>query len=186
MKAQFDGYFLIPIIIRLLYVLFSAGDTTKAKTVKKSSKHLKTGKEVSMFFGLWKRSVAKASLFQGNYIDARALYAWLFNEVPCIAFIGDLNVSMVFEYLKNHMAADIKDVYQYNHFDHEDRKLCFISTVFVLAHQRMIVLGPDYCEMVHNSNDYDWCKITVEAVATFRKAQQAPVQVIGFAVPAMN
>jgi hypothetical protein len=147
----------------------------------------KKKKEVTMIFNFRKRSLAKAGVFNGSYIDARVFYAWMFREVPCMAFIGDLDVAAALQHLKTHDAGDIVDTYQYNHFDHSGQKLYFVTTIVVLANKRMIVFGCDYIEMLHTCNDYHWCAAMASIFAVYRKDVSVHTPVIGFSVTsAMN
>src|SRR5687767_8370680 len=135
-----------------------------------------------MMFNFWKRSIVKAGIFQGNYIDARAFFALVFREVPCIAFVGDLDVSAALKLLRSQFASDIVHIYQSNYFDHDDKKLSFATTIVVLASKRMIVFGFDYMELLHASNDYEWCAEMAQVFAAYRKSAPVHTPVIGFSV----
>jgi hypothetical protein len=40
-----------------------------------------------------------AALFNGHYIDVKVFYVTRFNQMPCVSFIGELNITRAFAYL---------------------------------------------------------------------------------------
>ena len=122
-------------------------------------------------------------LFNGHYIDVKALYVLRTGKIPCISFIGEIDVTKAFAYIKENFGAEIKQTYQHSYFDHDSKKSYFNNTIFIIPNERMIELGNNYCHLLHCVDDYTWARNMLEALADFRNAAEttATTQVVGFA-----
>src|SRR6476661_8255555 len=108
-----------------------------------------------MGFRFLKRLNANTGLFNGHFVDAKTFYVLQFNAIPCVTFIGDMDVTKVFAYITEKYSAVIAAAYQHSYFDHNDKKIYFNNTIFVLQNKRMIELADNYCQALHTANDYD-------------------------------
>ena len=117
-------------------------------------------------------------LFQGHYMDARAVYAVQWDVLPCMAVIGELDTTKVFSYINEELKEDIERVYQHSGYDHGEESMVFNTSIFILKGQRLIELGPGYCQVLHTPQQYGWATEFVQELASFR--EQKSGQVIGF------
>jgi hypothetical protein len=139
-----------------------------------------------MGFRFLKRINANTGLFNGHFIDARTFYVLRFNAIPCITFISEMEVTKVFAYVTATFHAAIMAAYQHNYFAHDDKKIYFNNTIFVLKNKRMIELADNYCQVLHTAADYVWAGKLVNDLAQFRiENDNAPAfrhtHVVGFA-----
>lgn len=137
-----------------------------------------------MFWKWINRKVGhNAALFTGHFVEVKAFYAVEFERVPCMAFISEIDVSKAFAYIEKLYRWDIQKTYQHNFFDYEDQEMKFNNTVFVLKGNRMIELAHNYCQVLHQPDQFVWANKLVKNLAQFRKVAE-PVKenrVIGFA-----
>lgn len=137
---------------------------------------------------MFRRNIISVSnLFVNNYIDSKAFYMYKFNEIPCITFINNIDVSKASEYIRAYMSNEIVVVYQYNHYNHEANELQFNLSIFVLSGRRMVEMGNGYVEVLHSSSQYGFATELVRSLAAFRIESEehvgetfGPVQVAGF------
>ncbi len=126
-----------------------------------------------------------ATLFNGHYIDVKTLYIQLYNDIPSVSFIGELDATNAFAYIRETCGCDIVSTYQHTYFSHETQSTHFNNTIFVLANERIIELGNNYCHLLFSHTDYAWAKKMLFDLADFRIAETietpAVKQVIGFA-----
>jgi len=140
-----------------------------------------------MKFRFSKKINSMNMLFNGHYLDAKALYVFETGTIPCISFIGEIDVTKAFAYIKENFGADVKHTYQHSYFDHDSKQSFFNNTIFVMANERMIELGNNYCHVLHSKEDYGWAGNMLTALADFRMvaeaagAATAKTQVVGFA-----
>ena len=124
------------------------------------------------------------ALFSGHFVEVKALYVVTFDRVPCLSFIGELDVTQAFAFINEQYQREIVNVYQHSYFDHAEQKVFFNNTLFVLAENRMIELGTDYAQILHTDRQYGWANGLLQSLSAFRRAPE-PVQevrtVIGFA-----
>lgn len=117
-------------------------------------------------------------LFNGHFIDVKALYALEFENISNISFIGELDVTKAFALINETMSADIVNIYQHSYFDHTEKNVLFNNTIFVLKDKRMIELGNNYCQVLYTSRQHDWANALIRSLSKFRVANQESA--IGF------
>lgn len=122
-------------------------------------------------------------LFNGHFVDAKALFALEFDEVCNISFIGEIDTSKAFALLIERLDNEIVSTHQHSYYDHGEKKLCFNNTIFVLSDRRMIELGNNYCQVLHLSSHYQWTVELINDLARFRVTGNESA--IGFARPTM-
>ncbi len=95
-------------------------------------------------------------LFNGYFIEAKALYALEFDGVSCVSFIGEIDTSKAFALINEKLSNNIVNVYQHFYFDHNEKKMFFNNTIFVLTNNRMIELGNNWCQFLHTPEQHGW------------------------------
>lgn len=134
-----------------------------------------------MFFNLFKPKVSAVNtLFLGHYIDPKVLYSVKFNEVPCIIFVGDLDTSKAFDFIRSTYRLHVQGIYQHNYFDHDRKQFFFNNTLFVLKNKRIIELGSNYCHVLHTKDQCDWGQTMTRELSVFHVTGDAN-KAIGFA-----
>ncbi|RZK01881.1 MAG: hypothetical protein EOO46_18945 [Flavobacterium sp.] len=132
-----------------------------------------------MFRRLFRRKINDTiGLFNGHFLEAKAFYAMEFDAVSCVSFIGDIDTGKAFELISESLQTDIVATYQHSYFDHNEQKLFFNNTLFVLTNQRMIELGNNWCQL-HAQHQYGWAAELVKRLSAYRIVNDEPV--IGFA-----
>jgi hypothetical protein len=135
------------------------------------------------------RRIKNVQLFSGHYIDAKALYVLYFDRIPCVCFIGNVDVNSATDYIKKKFSAEIVAVYQHAYFDHGMQEALFNNALFVLAGNRIIEVAIGYVHVLYEPGRLDEAKDLIKALAEF-KADPVPTfqtQVVGFArQPEMN
>jgi hypothetical protein len=119
-------------------------------------------------------------LYFGHYADPKVLYTRLFDQIPWISFIGDLDISKTHDFIDNQFQNQLINVYQHNFFDHEKQELFFNNTLFVLKEKRMIELGNNYCHVLYPIRQHQWAFKLIQELAAF-KVVENDNKVIGFA-----
>ena len=133
-----------------------------------------------MFRKLFSRNTTDlAALVQGHFIEVKALYALQFDAVPCVSFIGELDMTLVLEFMNSHYIGVVKSVYEHAYFDHATQQMLFNNKIVVLNGKRMVELGTNYVQVLHTPFQYNWAHSLIKELAHFRLVPHEPV--IGFA-----
>jgi hypothetical protein len=132
-----------------------------------------------MFFRLFRKFRDVIGLFNGYFIEVKALYALEFDAVSCVSFIGEVDTTKAFALINEKLKNDIVTVYQHSYFDHNEKKMFFNNTIFVLTNKRMIELGNNWCQFLHTPWQHGWANALIEELIQFKIASNEPV--IGFA-----
>ncbi len=138
---------------------------------------------------LWRRRISTlSSLLSQQYLDSRAVFMYLCNDLPSVAVITRLNGGDAFSMLKEVENWNIQRVWQHSHFDADAKELCFNITLIKLFDKRMIEIGPNYVELLYSPQHQAWAKQLLEQLAALQQpaaempiALAQPVTVLGFA-----
>jgi hypothetical protein len=134
-----------------------------------------------MFFNLFRKDLSKInSLFLGHYVDPKVFYTLQFNQVPCISFIGELDTSKAFNFIRDAYRYEITCIYQHNYFDHEKRELFFNNSLLVLKNKRLIELGNNYGQVLYTKGQFNWGQTMIKELSAFHLTGDTN-KIIGFA-----
>ena len=133
-----------------------------------------------MFWNTTKRKIREViGLFNGHFIEVKALYALSFDEISCVSFIGDLEAGKAYEFILETMSAEIISTYQHSYFDHAEQKMFFNNTIFILKNKRIIELGNNWCQVLHTPHQYNWANGVINVLSKYKLVSNGPA--IGFA-----
>lgn len=122
-----------------------------------------------MNWNLNKRKIVNLEgLFNGHFVEVKAMYALEFDAVSCVTFIGELDISAAFVFIADNFTAEIKSTWQHSYYDHTARKMFFNDSIFVLSNRRMIELAGNYCQVLHTPKQYNWANDLVAKLSAFR------------------
>lgn len=137
-----------------------------------------------MFWNLFRKKIHDTSaLFSGHYMEIKAWYVLQFDRMPCLTFMSELNITKAYAFIREYCRHEITGVYQHRYFSHDENKMFFNNTVFILTENRMIEITANYCQVLHTNEQYEWASALVKDLAAFReiRGQKNETRVIGFA-----
>jgi hypothetical protein len=132
-----------------------------------------------MLFRLFRKIRDATGLFNGYFIEVKALYALEFDAVCCVSFIGEIDTTKAFAFINEKLKNDIVAVYQHSYFDQNEERMFFNNTIFVLTNKRIIELGNNWCQFLHTPGQYEWANKLIKQLSAFRMVNKEPA--IGFA-----
>ena len=94
------------------------------------------------------------TLFDDTFIEPKAFYLREFKTVPCIAYIGNVDVNKIFQLIKTDKYGKVENVYQRNWYNWQQQRIQFSKTIFKLENKMMIKLGDDWAEILFSSSCY--------------------------------
>ncbi len=129
---------------------------------------------------IFRRRIANNNwLFNGQYIDGKGLYLYLYNRVPCVAVIAGINVTEAYAYLMHRYAAEVKEALQHCEYNYEAAELQFNISFVVLGDKKIVEVGADYVLLMFGPGEYAWADEVLKALAQYRVEAYKP-QPIGF------
>jgi len=133
-----------------------------------------------MFWRIFKRKINETiGLFNGHFVEAKALYALEFDAVSCIHFISEIDTGKAFDFINDTMRNEIVTIYQHSWYDHNEQKIFFNNTIFILTNKRMIELGNNWCQVLHTPNQYTGAQELITQFSQYKLVNTQPA--IGFA-----
>lgn len=132
-----------------------------------------------MFWKLSQRKLREViGLFNGHFIEAKALYALLFDDVCSISFVGEIDTSKAFVFIEEALKKEIITTYQHAYFEHNEQKMFFNNTIFLLRDKRIIELGNNWCQILHTPFQHNWANATISELSNYKLVNNGPA--IGF------
>jgi len=118
------------------------------------------------------RVVNADSLFDYRFLDANVLYLYYFNRLPSVNFISHVDGEKLCNVLKEKYNTQIKQVHQRHWYRKANKKYEFDRTVLVFDDNRLIDLGNDYCEMMHDGSNGEWVVEITELTRQYKERQR--------------
>ncbi|MBC7901897.1 MAG: hypothetical protein H7Y27_00680 [Gemmatimonadaceae bacterium] len=134
-----------------------------------------------------RRQQQLGSLFNGHFIDIKALYVMEFDSIPTISFVGELDGGKAFDFIHATYRHTAVKMYQHNYFDYEEDKMFSNNTIYVLRDKKIIEVSHNYCQLLYDQSDYSFGIKMGRKLSEFRMTV-APREesVIGFVRPSKN
>ncbi len=104
-----------------------------------------------------------------SYLECKALYIYLYDEIPCLMWVDKVNVSKALAFIKSEYADVITAVYQYSKLERKKGKMVFDTTFVLLRDNLLIELASDYCEVLYAEPDYQTACILLKELSRFKK-----------------
>ena len=112
------------------------------------------------------------SLFDYRFLDANVLYLYYFNQLPNVNFFSHVDGEKLFKVLKEKYGNQIKQIHQRHWYKRADKKYEFDRTVLVFEGNRLIDLGNDYCEIMHDGSSSEWVVAITELASQYKERQR--------------
>lgn len=123
-------------------------------------------------------------LFSDHFVEVKAFYVAHYNKVPCVTFIGELDITPAFAFLRQKLEQETVNIFQHSFYDHTEQKMFFNNSILVLRDNRMIEVAGNYCQVLHTPDQYNWADQLVRELTQFRvqpSSADVPATIVGFA-----
>ncbi|MBX2921699.1 MAG: AAA family ATPase [Chitinophagaceae bacterium] len=132
---------------------------------------------------IWARIYVKRnpSIFDHQYIEAKAFYMFRFRRVPCTTYIDEMDVTRAYAYIQNNLGNDIVDIFQDCFFNRKENMQQFNKTIFVLSNKVIIELAGQYAEVLYANNKYSFADNLLKALSEYKvpeKQQDFEINII--------
>ena len=132
-----------------------------------------------MLFKIFKRRISDLNvLFNGHYVDVKCYYVMRFNEIPNIAYMGELDTAGAFTHAKERLGELVVSIYQHSYWDHNEQQLLANHSILILKEQRFIEFTESYCQVFYLPQHYEWTAGLLNELAAYRVIKEN--RIIGF------
>jgi len=112
------------------------------------------------------------SVFSNNFLDAKHLYLYWFNNFPSVSYIDSIDGEKAFAVFKEKYAEQIEKVYQYRLYKRKKKQYDFNTTIVVLKTKIILTFDDDYCDIYYDSELQQTMKEITEVVIPFKERQR--------------
>ena len=119
------------------------------------------------------------NFFQHEYIESKGFYAYLFNRVPVVSYINDVDSGEAYTYIRDNM--EVANIYQHLTYNRKMERQEFNRTFFELKNGMLVELGTNYAELLCAPGLQDQANGLVTKIAQMKakeKKQDAELNII--------
>ena len=122
---------------------------------------------------LYNQKVINANnVFDDVFLDAKMLYLYCFNQLPCVNYINQIDGEKAFELFREQFAGRISRLHQYKWYKRKSKKFQFDRTVLELDNHCIVEFDDNYCEFYHDGKNETLVQEITELVTRFRVGQR--------------
>lgn len=122
---------------------------------------------------LYNQKVINANnVFDDVFLDAKMLYLYCFNQLPCVNYINQIDGEKAFELFREQFAGRISRLHQYKWYKRKSKKFQFDRTVLELDNHCIVEFDDNYCEFYHDGKNETLVQEITELVTRFRVRQR--------------
>jgi len=110
-----------------------------------------------------------ANVFGRFYLDAKTLYLYYFNQLPCLSQVSGVDIEKAFAAFKEKFGDRIVRVHQYQWYKDKKKRYQFDMTLVVLDNECLIEFDNGYCEIWHNGKQQEFIDAVTSVVFGFRR-----------------
>jgi len=111
-------------------------------------------------------------MFEGTFVDSKALFLHCFNILPSIHYINQIDGEKAFILFKETFSKKIRHVHKYRWYKTEEKKFQFDKTIIVLDNSCVVEFDDNYCEILHDGNDEPFLEDVTMLVNKFKERQR--------------
>lgn len=112
------------------------------------------------------------SIFQNSFLDCKAYYMYVYQQVPCITWVDMVNTEKLLQHIKTEYAEAVTGIFQYSKYDRKKRKSQYSTTIILLKDNCLVELGGNYCEVLHTHEDYEMANTLIREASRFKRREK--------------
>jgi hypothetical protein len=131
---------------------------------------------------IFRRSITRnTALFNGQYIDPRALFVEAFEAIPSVTYLSGLNIDKALPAIHQRIADEIRSEFRHAEFNADNSRTEFNVMYYLLKRPCLIEIGSDFVTLYHDRPLMDWATVFLRELSPFRKCEDTRAP-IGFAI----
>ncbi|HEV7781541.1 MAG TPA: AAA family ATPase [Chitinophagaceae bacterium] len=124
------------------------------------------------------KTINANNVFDDTFLDAKMLYLYCFNGLPCINFISNVDGEKAFEAFREKHAGRIDHIHQYKWYKRKAKKYQFDRTVLILKNKCIVEFDDNYCQFFHSGNDDEFVNEVTELANQFKeRSRRQPLEI---------
>lgn len=123
----------------------------------------------------------KVNFLGANYINAKAFYVYLFNEVPNVHFFNNIDTNGVFGLMKEKYGNMVHAIFQDNSYNYNNQQMEFDTTLYEMKHRVLLDLSDGYASIYYPCKARRWLDDLVNDIAALKatdKEQEHEINII--------
>jgi hypothetical protein len=121
-------------------------------------------------------------MFDGYFIEIKALYLHHFNTMPSLNFVNRINGEKAFIAFNERYASNILYMHKYRWYKHQRKKFEFDRTVIVLNNDCLVEFDTDQCKILHNGEQENFVNEVIALLLGCQEKQIRPPSEINLIV----
>ncbi len=124
------------------------------------------------------KTINTYELFDGNLFNTRMLYAFQFNMLPNIQYVGNIDGEKTYKDVTAKMGGLVLAEHKYRWYNKNKNRSAFDETVVIFQNNCIIGFDTNYCEILHDGwNDEFVSEITAMASKHKERTRKEPLEI---------
>ncbi|GGB12961.1 AAA family ATPase [Puia dinghuensis] len=124
------------------------------------------------------RVINANNLFGDQFLDAKTLYLYCFNQLPSVNYINWIDGEKAYVAFKEKFASRIVRIHQYRWYKHKKKQYQFDITLVVMDNECLIEFDDGYCEIWHNGKHQEFIDEVTTTVYKFKqRSRRQPLEI---------
>ena len=112
------------------------------------------------------------NVFDDRFLETKTLYLYLFNALPCLNFVNNIDGEKAFAVFREKYQSLIGHVHQYRWYKRKTKKYQFDKTVIIMNNNCLVEFDDDYCEILHDGKQDVFVQELTDLVNQFKEKQR--------------
>ena len=117
-------------------------------------------------------AISLNSVFEGRFLNSKALYLYHFNELPSLHNRYQINGEKAYEAFSEKFDSRIVDKHQFRWFDQKKKRFQFDTTIVILDNHCLLEINQNYCQLLHNNQQTVFLNEVDDLLSRFREKQK--------------
>lgn len=110
--------------------------------------------------------------FDQYFIEPKNFYIRIFNTIPCVAYIGNVDINKLFDLVKSGKYGKVTETFQRIYHDWDSDRIRFSKTLFVLENKIVIRMMEDWSDVYFDTGNYDLARIILAEFKTCKAPEK--------------
>ena len=136
---------------------------------------------------LYTQKVANATdVFDDTYLNAKGLYLHVFNQLPNLAYVGQIDGEKAFEVFKEKFKDKIRAIYRNEWYEQKKKQYRFNAILVVLRNRCVVEFATSWCDIWYDDQHPEFLTEITGILTPFKERQKREPLEINLVVQGRN
>ena len=125
-------------------------------------------------------------VFEDRYLNAKGLYVHLFNQLPNVSYVGQIDGEKAFKAFEEKFQNKIRSIYRSDWYERKKKQYQFENVLVVLRNRFVIEFARTWCDVWHDGQQTEILAGVTEILTPFKERQRREPLEINLVIQGSN